>query len=232
MRELLIDASTQASIPPADPAAALARDIAEAANAGDLPRARAAALGAEALSPGIAVLFLLFQFHVRTGAHADALRVCHARVDRCRDGASASEGARAFGNLALIHLMMHDIPAAHAALVQALAMDEAHDDSTGLSRDLGTLGQLHEQAGEWHAARDAYFRALTHARRTGDPAHIATKLSNLGDVFMALGEPDEAADAWREALPLLQASGKVRWHAEVAAKLEALATTRNGPGGT
>jgi tetratricopeptide (TPR) repeat protein len=220
--QLIIDAETLAAVmqEPPSPAAQLAIQAANYANAGDSLAAANLLAQAETQSPSIAVLFLAFQFYFRSGMHADALRVANARIERCKQHNDARQHARALANLALVHLALNKTDAAFTAATQAFAIDEHSGDALAISRNLGTLAQVHEARAHWHLAHDTYIEALRFAEQTGEPAHIATKIANLGDVCLAQGNRTAAIDYWQRAIPLLQRAGKHTWAAECRAKLD------------
>jgi tetratricopeptide (TPR) repeat protein len=217
--EPLIDPSMIAALTGESPADTLARAAAQHANAGDIPAATNLLAQACDNAASVPVLFLAFQFHFRTGNIALARDLAQRRITLAASQGDNKQHARAWSNLGLASLHLHDTAGALAAAEQAIALSQLSDDPLSLSRDQALLAQAHEATNNWTAARDTYLQALQLAERTNDPAHIATKLANLGDVYKQLGDATTAATYWRRALPLLAQAGKHRWHAECEAKL-------------
>lgn len=143
------------------------------------------------------LLFLAFQFFIRTGDYESADRFARERLALCAPG--SPDEARARTNLGLVHQMRGELDEAEAMQRRAIEIDRANGDERGLARDLGNLALVPEARGDLDAAEALYREALAIAERIGAVDIVATKLANLGDVALARGMRDEARALWEQS---------------------------------
>ena len=102
-----------------------------------------------------------------------------------------------------------DLVRAAAALQQALALQSALDNRSGMAKTLEEIAKVHAEAGRIDDALAACSSALELHRANGDRRGQAAALSNRGIFLMRLGRFGEALDSLENARKILQQVGDV-----------------------
>lgn len=210
--------------PPASERAAVARALAErcatAAAEGRLDEARE---GFErALADGgadVRVLFLCFQFHLRSGEYPAAVEFARRRLAAADPDVDSPLSARAQTNLGLALHFCGDATAAEAAITRALEINRRLGNEYGVARDLGNLSLLPEARGDFDVAVALLHEALAIAERIGADDIAATKLTNLGEIALARGEVDAARNFWSRAVTIFERIGPRKHYDEFSRRL-------------
>ena len=213
--------------PPASDRAAAARALAErsaaAAAEGRLDDARDGF--ARALVDGgadVRVLFLCFQFHLRSGEYPAAVEFARRRLAAADPDVDSPHSARAYTNLGLALHFLGDATAAEAAMTRALEINRRIGNDYGIARDLGNLSLLPEARGDFDVAVALLHEGLAIAERIGAEDVAVTKLTNLGEIALARGEVDAARSFWTRAVAIFERIGPRKHYEEFSRRLAEL----------
>ncbi len=205
------------------PRLALAQRAARLFADGNAEEART--LFAQALTPDttdIQILFLVYQFHFRSGELEEAEQLVRRRLAVTGPDTDSADTARAYTNLGLVRLYRKDIDGAQREFTRAVDISKRIGDQYGLARAVGNLGLAPEARGELDRAEELFRESLAIARRIGADDIASTKLANLGDIAVLRGRPDQARELWTQAIELFARLGNRKHHAEFSQKLAEL----------
>ncbi len=200
----------------------LARAAVNATDAGRTDEARASIERCLGLTADPRLLFLAFQFYVRTSDLDAALSVAEQRTSLAPP--ESTELARACTNRGLVHFLQGDMGRAEAWHRRAIEIDRRLGNDEGVARALGNLGLIPESRGDLGEAARIFGEALAIAERAGATRIIGTMCANLGDVALARNRRDEAGAFWTRGVAVFAELGIDKHRDEYAAKLQALGT--------
>jgi tetratricopeptide (TPR) repeat protein len=127
---------------------------------------------------------------------------------------------------AYLELTWDHLPAARAALEQALELRRRHSDRRGLGLALSGLGLVETAAGDLASAERHIAEARELFRRAGDRWGLASTLWRTADLAFVRGEVDAAEAALLEARAVLGATQRDRWIAQTLVGLADVAVLR------
>ncbi len=148
----------------------------------------------------------LYRFwHIR-GHLAEA----HSWLTRgLESSASAPAGirARALYGLGALEIVYGAYERAETLQEEALALQQAADDTAGAAFTLNSLGTIAYYTGDYAKARARYEESVGAFRGLGLQSNLANALNNLGMILRSGGERDAARSAYEEALGLARSLG-------------------------
>ena len=183
----------------------MAEDAAEAALDGKLEKARQRFALAIAGTTNTRVLFLAFEFYLRTGDIDAAEKV----VQRCLAVSAHSpfDLANTYCNLGIVYKTRGDLNEAEAMYRKSLALFEELDDRRGMANGYNNLGIVHKTRGDLDEAEAMQCKALALFEELDDKKGMGDGYSNLGNVHKKRGDLSEAETMYRKALALNEELG-------------------------
>jgi tetratricopeptide (TPR) repeat protein len=115
---------------------------------------------------------------------------------------SVSGTAKAYGNLALVHQRLDDLPKAQVMLRKALALFKKKSLEQEVARTYANLGAVLKARGKPRAARVVLCKAANTAQAISNTAVLAGAYANLGALFEEAGDFAEARRLWTLARDL------------------------------
>jgi diguanylate cyclase (GGDEF)-like protein len=132
-----------------------------------------------------------------------ALNEAREALSLATEAAYAKGAAQAHLNIGWCSYYLADLPAAHQAFVDALAVFSDISDHEGTCKALNALGVYYQEVSRLDKAIDYYTRSLETARRAGLIQRELAAMSNIGELCLDLNNPKEALDYLIRAYELM-----------------------------
>jgi predicted negative regulator of RcsB-dependent stress response len=145
------------------------------------------------------LLFVVFQFFMRTGDLERAEVLVRRRLAILESGGEPAALSRACTNLGIVLLARKRHDEARLHLERAVRLDRQSGDNASLARDLGNLANYYEEVNQLEEAVRLNHQSLSPASSLGLEEVAASRLANLGDIARTRGELDTARLLWTQA---------------------------------
>jgi tetratricopeptide (TPR) repeat protein len=185
----------------------LAEQAATAAVEGRVEEARQ--LFAKALigTTRLRVLYLSYNFYLRTGDLSAAEQMLERWLALSGPDAENAATAAALGNLGVIYRTRGDLDRAEEMHMKALAIDEKLGRQEGMADQYGNLGVIYSTRGDLDRAEEMHKKSLAIEEKLGSQEGMAANYGNLAVVYQTRGDLDRAEETLKKALAINEKLG-------------------------
>ena len=204
----------------------LAEQAAKAALDGRVEEARQLFAKAHVGTTKLRVLYLAYEFYLRTGDLTAAEQMLERWLAISDRDAETAETAAALGNLGLIYKTRGDLERAEEMVKKALAIEEKLGRQEGMASDYSNLGLIYRTRGDLEQAEEMHKKSLVISEKLGHQEGMASDYGNLGLIYQTRGNLDQAEEMQKKALAIDEKLGDQEGMAANYGNLGAIYRTR------
>lgn len=196
-----------------------AEEAAKAALEGKLEVARQKFSKAVEGTTNLEVLYLAYEFHLRTGELSTAESYINRWLAISGKNNQTRNTSAAYGNLGLIYQIRGDLDKAEESHLKALEIGESLSLKENTANQIGNLGLIYQSRGDLDNAEEFHLKALDIDESLGQKEGMGSTYINLGLIYQTRGDLDKAEEFLLKALEIGESLGLIESVAKIYGNL-------------